>query len=311
MKKTFFIKLFVVVMTTFLITSCGPYKEEQYEQIEPNETAFVIPLEEGTDDQTNFKSEQYLQDKMVATKRIYIPLKKHSNGRMPWSYKYIPIIRVIRVDRAPITREWTESGATGTNSKKEDIEVESRESIGFGIGITVTASIPEEWAAKFLYNYNGRTLADVMDYNVRSYIQDLLTGEFGKRDLTTCQNERSQVFEIMKKDVAKHFKTKGIRIDNIGAAGQFNYLEPAIQEAINAKFTAEMKVEAAKDEVKAAKKFAQAKSAIEAQKKLDAEIKMMEAQAEFLIGVGKGKVKLPTYLVIGGTTMDLLPAIKK
>jgi len=306
MKK---LSLLIIASLTLWFVSCvGPYKEDKFEEIEPNETAFVVPLEAGTEDQKQFGSEKYLMEKKVATKRVYIPQKQYDTGRGWWHYIWIPTVRVIKVDRAPVTREWTDSKATGTKSKKQDIEVESKESIGFGIGVTVTASIPEEWAAKFLYNYNGRALSAVIDYNIRSFVQDLLTGEFGDRDLSGCQNDRKAVFEIMMRKTTEFFAKKGIRIDNIGAAGEFAYKETAIQKAINAKFTAEMKVQAAQDEVKAANKFAEARSAIESQKKLDAQINLTNAQADFYRGVAKGKVKLPYYYAPGSSD-GLIPGL--
>ncbi len=295
-------KLGILLFAIFaaLMTSCiGPYKKEMSVEIAPNETAFVIPLEQGNENQGKFGSEKYLSEKKVAAKRIILPQRKRSTGRMWWSYEYIPTVRVIRVDRSPVTREWTDASNTGTNSKKQDVEVESSESIGFGIGVTVTASIPEEWAAKFLYNYNGRSLSEVIDYNVRSYVQDLLTGEFGSRDLSKCQKERAAIFAIMKKETADFFASRGIRIDNIGAAGEFAYKDQAIQDAINAKFTAKMKVEAAQNEVEAANKFMTARKSIEAQKLLDAKINLMNSQADLNRGIAKGKVKMPTYYAPG------------
>lgn len=299
--------LFVILISAIVFGSCRPYHEDIYEEIEPNETAFVIPLEKGTkEDQAQLKSIDYLENQKVVAKRVYTPTIWHQTGRRHWRGEWIPTVKVIKVDRAPVTREWTDASETGTDSRKQDIEVESMESIGFGIGITVTASIPEEWAAKFLYYYSGRSLDAVMDYNVRSYIQDLLTGEFGSRLLSKCQSERKNVFEIMKRQTTEYFADKGIRIDNIGAAGQFNYLDKAIQESINQKFTAEMKEDAAIKEKNAALTFAQAKSAIEAQKNLDADIRIKEALA---IAIEEGKLTWPNQLVIGPDNADGLIGI--
>ena len=67
MKKVF---LFVFAIG-LLVASCRPYHEEIYVEIQPNETAFLIPLEEGTqDNQMKFESAEYLETMKVAAKRV-------------------------------------------------------------------------------------------------------------------------------------------------------------------------------------------------------------------------------------------------
>jgi hypothetical protein len=293
MKKVF---LFVFAIG-LLVASCRPYHEEIYVEIQPNETAFLIPLEEGTqDNQMKFESAEYLETMKVAAKRVYIPTIWHQTGHIRLRGEWIPTVKVLVVDRAPETREWTEDTETGTEKVKQDINVESKESIGFGIGITCTASIPEELASTFLYYYNGKTLDEVMDNNVRSFIQDILTSEFGIRELSECQAQRKDIFNIMKTKTTEFFLERGVRIDNIGAAGEFHYLNPEIQTAINMEFVAEKKRDAAENEVAAAQQFARAANTIAAQKDLDASILIMEAFAE---AIRTGKLPVPQTLVIG------------
>ena len=298
----------ILISFVSLLFSCKPYQEEIYVDVSPSETAYIIPLEAGNkENQTKLKSEAYLEQNKVASKRIYIPTQWHQKGRgFLWLGNdgvYIPSVRVIKVDRAPITREWTELGE-GTNAqKKEMIRVESKESIGFAFGVTATASIPEENATKFLYNYNGRTLAQVMDNDVRGYIQNILTSEFGIRSLSKCQAERKQVFDKMRDEVTDHFDKLGIRIMNIGASGGFNYVDQSIQIAINEKFSSEMKITSANNEVAAAQKFAEAKSSIEAQKNLDADIAIKNAIAD---GIRSGKIPVPTTIVSGSGNTSIL-----
>lgn len=289
MKRVF---LLSVLFIALISSSCKSYQEEKYVEVSPNETAYVIPLETGTkDNQSKLKSEEYLDQNKVVSKRIYTPTQWHSTGRLPGSGEWIPAVRVIKVDRTPVTREWN-GGGGGTNSgSNEAIAVESKESIGFEVCITATASIPEELATKFLYSYAGKTLSQVMDQDIRGYIQNILTTEFGSRQLTDCQNQRSAVFETMRKAVIEHFKLYGIQIVNVGSAGQFVYSNSDIQSAINSKYSSEMKISAAKNEVEAAQKFAAAKSAIEAQKHLDADINIKNAIAD---GIRSGKLPVPS-----------------
>ena len=304
MKKSYFL---IVLAIGLMFASCRPYHEDVYVEIKPNETAFLIPLEEGTQDaQTKFKSAEYLETMKVAAKRVYTPTIWHQTGHVRLSGEWIPTVKVIVVDRAPVTRQWKGEGEGGEVTK-QDIDVESKESIGFGIGITYTASVPEETAASFLYWYSGKTLEHVMDNNVRSYIQDILTREFGSRELSDCQAQRKEIFELMDGKTTDFFVKRGIRIDNLGAAGEFHYLNPEIQTAINMEFIAEKKRDAAENEVAAANQFSRAATSIKAQKKLDAEILIMEAYAE---AIRTGKLPIPNTLVIDGkmSLMDVYGA---
>jgi len=303
-------KLSFAISIIALATGCyrRPYQEEKYIDINPNETAFVIPLEQGTkSDQKQLKSIEYLEQKKVATKRIYTPTLWHQTGRSENEGEWIPSVVVIKVDRSPVTREWTKSSNTGTSSENQQINVESSNSIGFTVGITCTASIPEEDASKFLYWYSGKSLAKAVDDNVRSFVQDILTREFGQRDLSACQRERKAVFDIMKEKTTTFFASRGIRIDNIGAAGEFTYTDTEIQTAINSQFIAEKKNDAAKNEVMAAEQYAKASEAIKSQKNLDAEVNMMNSLAE---AIKEGKLTWPETLVLspGMSLMDLYGA---
>ncbi|MCX6795583.1 MAG: hypothetical protein NT165_02575 [Candidatus Falkowbacteria bacterium] len=254
-------------------------------------------MEQGTKtDQKKLKSIEYLEQNKVAAKRVYIPTIWHETGRWADDGKWIPTMEVIIVNRSPVTREWTKDPSTGTSQTQQQITVESSNSIGFSTGITVTASVPEEDASKFLYWYSGKSIAEVLDNNVRSFVADFLTSEFGKRELTACQKERAAVFTLMKDATRKWFSERGLRIDNIGASGEFTYLNEEIQNAINLEFIAEKKNDAAGKEVLAAQKYASAAEAIKAQKRLDAEINLTNAMADY---IRAGKITWPTTLVIG------------
>ena len=100
-------KLSFAILIIALATGCNrrPYQEEKYIDINPNETAFVIPLEQGTKgDQKQLKSIEYLEQKKVATKRIYTPTMWHQTGRYENDGEWIPSVVVIKVDRSPVTR---------------------------------------------------------------------------------------------------------------------------------------------------------------------------------------------------------------
>ena len=201
MRNFNFILLLVAVFTVVGLSGCGPYPTEQAVEVKNNETAFVVPLEgDSKSKQAQFMSIEYLEKAKVATKRIVIPLRKRSLGRAWFDYEWIPLARVIVVDRSPVTREWLD---------KEGIKVESLDSVGFTVGVNCTGMIREEDAAKFLYYYPGNSLADVMNKNVKGFIQNVLAREFGSRDLSVCQKEKKNIVL----DLAKELETAQATIE--------------------------------------------------------------------------------------------------
>ena len=288
MKKVMFHSAALLFLTTFFTSCFGPYKQQKYVTIGTNETAFMIPLETGTQaGQKMLKSVDFLEQKKISAKRVYIEQKEISTGRMGWDYIYIPTDTVVIVHRAPVTCNW--EGEKGLN-------VESIESIGFNIPVNSTASVLEEDAAEFLYHFGGQDIGYVMDHNVRPYILDLLTTEFGKLKLDECQSMRNAVYDTMKSRTIRFFKGYGLTIINLGVAGEFTYTDAKIQDAINTKFTSEMKITAAQNEADAANKFAAAAESIKKQKELDADVNLKNAIATALTN---GKITLPTTLVMG------------
>lgn len=249
-----------------------------------------------------------MKKKKVVSQRIYIPTQWHQTGRWDNDGEWIPSVKVITVDRTPVTREWTSVGSGTTETKKESIEVESQESIGFTVGITATATIPDELSSTFLYNYNGKTLAQVMDADVRGFIQNILTSEFGIRPLSKCQADRKDIYEKMRKETTEHFLKLGVKITNLGAAGQFNYIDGSIQESINKKFQSEMDIKSAQNQVEAAQKFAAAQAAVTAKNQLDADINIKNAIAD---GIRSGKLPVPNVLAGSGVSVLDLYGLKQ
>lgn len=291
MRKNFFFTS--CIMLAVVLTSCGPYKEPKYVEVGTNATAFHIPLEQGSkENQKVLKSVDYLEKNKVVAQRVCINQIEISTGRMYWDYKWIPTDTVIVVHRAPVTLEW------------KDLVAESKESIGFKIPINATASVTEENAARFLYNFGGQSIEWVMDHNVKPFIIDVLTMEFGARDLEACQEYRNIIYDTMKVRTVRYFKEYGLSIVNLGVSGEFSYIDQSIQDAINTKFTSSMKITAAQNEAAAAIKFTQAAEAIKKQKELDADVQVKLALAE---AIREGKLTWPSTLVIGkdGNLMDI------
>jgi len=276
MKKLLSIAIMFTMLMSF--TSCmKKYQEKVYVTVQPNETAFLIPLEgKSKANQGKFDSEAYLNDKKVAAKRIEIPTRWHQEGRIEKDGKWIPTHMVIKVNRTPMTREWTDGGS-GSSKSNQAMGVESSGSIAFQIGATASATILSDDAALFLFFYNGKSLSDVMDKNVRPYIQDQLAKSYSMHDLATARKMKKKIFAAAEINTIKFFKEKGVTIEYVGVAGGMTYKDKAIQTSINENFTSAMKLQTATNAVLAAKKFATAAKAIEANQMLEAKIKWIDA----------------------------------
>ena len=304
-------KKYSLIVTLCLLASqlagCGKTDYEELVEVKPNETAFVVKLEGDTEKgQAAFDSEAFLIQKKVALKRIVIPHRKRNDGGN--SYSWIPTIKVILIDRSPVTREWTASDKKGTSPSNQAISVESSESIDFSIGVTMTASVPETLAPKFLYNYAGKQLTEIADTNIRGYIQTILSREFGSRSLTDARLQKKEIFEMAFKESKEHFAEKGILIDNLGFADGMTYADPKIQQSINETFEAAMSVDKARFALKeaelkraAAEEFAKAKDAAVAKTNLEIAMIMAKAQAEALEKKWNGA--FPANVVPPGTQM--------
>lgn len=266
--------LAAVLFITIGLTACGPALVDKYEEVQPNETAFVVPLEGNMKDQAQLMSVDYLKAHQVSARRIYLQQKKVTTGRMPGDFIYVATEKVIKVDRTPVTMEWTSEPTTGTSSRNEGLEVESLDSVGFWVGGTITSSISEDGAAAYQYWYAGKKLGDVMNQNIRGFILGILSEEFGNRPLSSeyqvdgagrpvykdgkrvvlvegCKESKSQIFHTAFTKAKEFFKDKGVTIESFGASQGLNYTDKEIQEAINKKFVAENDRQVADQELEA------------------------------------------------------------
>jgi hypothetical protein len=275
----------VLLVALVAMSGCmGPPEVLPVDEIGPNETAFLIPMEGASKDgQGKFMSEEFLLENKVAGKRVTIPVRERKIGRGYWSYEWIPTLKVMKVDRTPITREWTDSEDTGTDKGKQGIKVESKESIGFSAGVTITVSITEDDAHTYLYWYNVKLLAEVVDQNIRGYIQTYLANEFGKLTIDECRIKKTLVMEAMAKAVTTEFKTRGISVLNVGASEGLTYESGDVQESIDAAYSAQRKLDRAKVDAKTAKEKAKGEA--------EASIAKAEGEAKAMLALAEAEAK--------------------
>ncbi len=278
----------VVLVAGITLSGCvvKPYNKPKFVEIQPNQTAFVIPLEGKTKDQGQFQSLEYLEDNQVAAKRIQIPRTWYKSGRLPGSGKYKDDVRVIVVDRFPETREWLSDKSRGTSDKAEGFVGESKDSIKFKVGMSATASIEESDAAKFLYKYNGKTLQEVMDFEIRNKIGTTLLEKYGSMDMEQIRSDKEGVIKHVRSVVVPYFKEMGITLTNIGYVGDLEYIDENVQKAINERFNAQeqQKAQEIKNKTEIEKAKAETKAINERQATLEKSLKLreLEIQAEWI-----------------------------
>lgn len=233
----------MLALGSVLLPSCKPYDEVEYLQVNNNETAFVIPLEdarEKLDVQVRFNSEEFLNQSKVLTKRIQVPHRWQANGRLWFSGTWIPTVAVLKVDRSPVTREWNSSAASRKGSDKA-IWIESADSVGFSMGVSCTAYIKEEDSAKFLYMYPSGSLETVMDSEIRARVQKIAADTSAKFPLDQLRERKSDIMNALDSDLVPFFAKRGISITTIGMFGGMTYENPKIQQSIDEVFVAQQK----------------------------------------------------------------------
>ena len=273
--------LVVALLALPIISGCKPYDRPEYVEIDTSETGFLIPLEGDTTQQARFQSEEYLRARKVAAKRVQVTHRWSQEGRMGWDGRWIPVVRLVKVNRSPVTREWMTSDHRNAEGQRrpaandQAIWIESADSVGFSMGFTCTAFIAEEDAAKFLYWYPTGSLADVMDKEVRGRIQQSSAEVAAKYPLDQLRARKQEISDAVKRDLTGFFTGRGITVTTVGMFGGMTYENPAIQRSIDETFIAQqLKV------VSAAKFEAQQKENDRVQ--LEAEGQAIKARKEAL-----------------------------
>jgi hypothetical protein len=245
----------VCLLPLLLAVGCiRPYDVPEFAEIKNNESAYLIPLEGATKEQKKFESEEYLETRKVAIKRVQIPHRWVKTGRiLPSSGHYMDTVRLIVVNRSPVTREWTADEDSGTSNKNDAIWIESKDSVGFSVGFNCTAYINTPDTSKFLYMYPSTvkdqgskdvdksvaSLAHIMDTEIRARIQQVAMEVSSKDDLDDLRAKKQSLIDAVRADVVPFFASRGITITTIGMFGGFEYENEAIQTSIDNTFIAQ------------------------------------------------------------------------
>src|SRR5215469_3642000 len=244
MKRMMIFVLFCLALVFIGTPGCvRSYDRPEYVEIDTSETGFLIPLEGDTAEQVRFQSEDYLNQHKVATKRVQIAHRWSQEGRWPTDGRWIPTVRLVKVNRSPVTREWVTTQTTSSSGALQRADkaiwIESSDSVGFSMGFTCTAFIPEEDASRFLYWYPSGSLADVMDHEVRGRIQQAAAEVAAKYPLDGLRARKQEIADAVKRDVTNFFAQRGVTVTTVGMFGGMTYENPEIQKSIDQTFIAQ------------------------------------------------------------------------
>jgi hypothetical protein len=297
----------LIAVLAFSLAACSkPKPVSVVEEIGPNETAFLIALDGNTvANQKKFDSVEALNqpEVKVAVKRVIIPQKvidicPDCSDGADKKWQVVPTAKLIKINRAMVSREWTSSKEKGTTAQNQAITVETNESIDFDLGAVITAQIEEANAALFLYTYGGKQLDAVIDSDIRNYVAQSLSSSFGTHNLEQGRHDKILYFQAAFTAAKEFFKTKGITILTFGSTEGMTYKDESIQRAINKKFEAQMANEAADDMAKAASKLVSNRDAVILQQNYEIRKQEVENQKAAIAkwnGVGA------TVMTQGGT----------
>ena len=305
------ILLAMLVMLVCALTGCRkPYDKPEFQTIEASQTAFLIPLIGDTSNQGAFESEELLLEAKVATKEIQIPHRWVQTGRQSWNGEWRPSATLIIVERKPVSRSW-ESGSSSADSANKAIFGETSDNIGIYVGMNCTAMIEEKDAAKFLYRYNNTPLETIIDTDIKKMVEDRFNIETAKYTSTDLGAKKGEIMEAVKAYVVAYFKDYGITITVLGLKEGISFENPAIQEAIDAKFASEQElvIQQNKNEANIAKAEAEAQAIlIAAQAQAEANKLLAESITDEILAqmyYEKWNGELPYFYGADGTLIQV------
>lgn len=283
-----------------------PYEPQKLEIIQTQEEAFLLPFTDDVAKQQATNSEEYLQKNLVFAKQVKIPQRWLKTRWMPgWAGgKWIDAAMLVKVDKSPVTREWTADTNSGTSNLNEAIWVMTADQVEFSTGWTCTARINgHENAIKFLHNYPNGTLTTVLDREVRARIQTGFGLEVTDLPMDKIRKDATPHIKKVIEDVTAFFETRGIQITNLGISGGFVYKDKSIMDTLVKVFNAEQEKNIAIAEANAQEERNK-KIQFEAESKAKALLTERQAEAKGIQAVAdakfyeieKAKQDMTTYL---------------
>ena len=225
----------------------------------PNHSAFWIPgMGDSKSNQVQMESEDFLKANKVQAKFFIIPhTKLVGSTYMGWD-KYIPVGRLIIVDRTPFFHEWTKKGRGTSIDKDSSFPCHSMDNIEVSAEMSLAAEVKEDDAAKYLFYFGvnqpagdesdpnviftsmfqGKKLEQVMNGWGRGEIQSRVCREINLHTVEDLGKNGNTILDDIQRDAKAFFSLHGITIEYVGWAGGFDY-PPEVKQAINTRFAAE------------------------------------------------------------------------
>lgn len=298
--KKFSYLLIGALLVALSLTGCTrkPYMVPIYEEVGPNETAFLVALEGDTKtDQAKMDSLEFYEAAKVSAKRIEIPQRWMQTGRKEYTGKWVPTMKLVKVDRSPVTRLYYSEGSK--IGDKAGIGLETKSSVGVTFGISLSARIDESETAKYLYYYNLRALSSVMDSEVYATITSILGAKVGTMQYEEMIARKAEILAHLQVELTKAYAQYGITIYGIGIYGGIIPDNPAIQQSIDAKVIAENERAAAEAQVRTANVRAQMTQVNSAM----ADVAYKEALAYYIRMAADKGIKLVPDVQAGNTPL--------
>lgn len=282
----------LTILLFLVVPGCRkPFEPVQLETISSNEEAILLPYTENVDKQVTSNNEEYLKKNLVYGKQVKIPQQWVQLGYESLFYngEWRPAAILIKVDKSPVTREWTADPNSGTSNKNEAVWVMTSDQVEFSTGWTCTARIESrDDAIKFLHNYPNGSLQKVLDSEVRGKLQSTFGLEVTDQPMDKLRKEATPHITKTVESVVSFFKERGISITNLGITGGFIYKDDSIMKKMVEVFNAEQERSIAVAKT-SAQEETNKKIVLEATSKADALLKEKQAEADSIKLVADAK----------------------
>lgn len=283
----------LMAVPVFALSGCWrPFEPVKLEVVAPNEEAFLLPYLGDAKKQESSNNEEYLKANLVYTKQVKIPQQWVPLGyeMLGPNGKWQDAAILVKVDKSPVTREWTADPNSGTSNRNEAIWVMTSDQVEFSTGWTITARIEtRDDAVLFLHNYPNGSLTKVLDSEVRSKLQSVFGLEVTDLPMEELRKSATPHIQSTVKQVEEFFKSRGITITNLGISGGFIYKDKSILDTMVRVFNAEQEKAVASAE-SAAQEERNKMVIFEATGKAEALIKTKKAEADGIKLVADAKM---------------------
>jgi len=269
-----------------------PFEPVKLEVVAPNEEAFLLPYLGDAKKQESSNNEEYLKANLVYTKQVKIPQQWVPLGYEAFgpNGKWQDAAILVKVDKSPVTREWTADPNSGTSDRNEAIWVMTSDQVEFSTGWTITARIEtRDDAVLFLHNYPNGSLTKVMDSEVRSKLQSVFGLEVTDLPMEELRKSATPHIQSTVEQVEEFFKPRGITITNLGISGGFIYKDKSILDTMVKVFNAEQE-KAVAAAASAAQEERNKTVILEATGKAEALLKSKKAEADGIKLVADAKM---------------------